>query len=156
MQSANSTIPADRGSPELDLLHWIQLSIIPKTLTWLSKECIHCIKYDWILYIYIPKKRIYCDSRQILFYPVGLLYYSCIKYYFYSLRVFHISVCWVSFTGVRMTTSLPKSTGLSSVFWWSLQCCGFGLYSLVFFFPILLVILPILWWLWQEHLLQWV
>ena len=41
------------------------------------------------------------------------LYY----YFYYSLRVFHISVSWLSFTGVWVTASLFKSPGLFSVFW---------------------------------------
>ena len=35
----------------------------------------------------------------------------------YSLRVFHISVSWWSFTGVWVTARLLKSSGLVSVFW---------------------------------------
>ena len=35
----------------------------------------------------------------------------------YSLRVFHISFSWGSFTGVWVTASLLKSPGLFSVFW---------------------------------------
>ena len=37
-------------------------------------------------------------------------------YYFHSLRVFHISVSWGSFTGVWETTNLLKSPELYSVF----------------------------------------
>ena len=35
----------------------------------------------------------------------------------YSWRVFHIIVSWWSFTKVWVTASLPKSSGLFSVFW---------------------------------------
>ena len=45
----------------------------------------------------------------------------------YSLRVFHNSISWWSFTGVWVTTSLLRSLELFSVFWFQ-QC--FGLYSL--------------------------
>ena len=38
-------------------------------------------------------------------------------YYYYSLRVFYTSISWWSFTGVWVTASLLKSTGLFSVFW---------------------------------------
>ena len=38
-------------------------------------------------------------------------------YYYYSLRVFHTSVTWRSFTGFWVTASLLRSSGLFSVFW---------------------------------------
>ena len=43
--------------------------------------------------------------------------------YFFSLRVFHISVSWWFSTGDWVTASLLKSPGLFSAFWRSQQCC---------------------------------
>ena len=38
-------------------------------------------------------------------------------FFIYSLRVFHISVSWWSFTGVWVTASLLRSPGLFSILW---------------------------------------
>ena len=45
--------------------------------------------------------------------------FLCYHYYYYYLllRVFNISLLWWSFTGVWVTSSLLKSTGLFSVIW---------------------------------------
>ena len=53
-------------------------------------------------------------------YPTLIVYFLTeylSYYYFYSLRVFHISVSWWFFTGVWVTASFLKSPGLLSVFW---------------------------------------
>ena len=56
-------------------------------------------------------------------------YYCC-----YSLRVFHITVSWCSFTGVWATASTLKSPGLFSVFWSISVMQLFGWFSLILFF----------------------
>ena len=42
---------------------------------------------------------------------------SCLAFITYPLRGFCISLCWLSFTGVSVTSSLLNSPGLFSVFW---------------------------------------
>ena len=54
-------------------------------------------------------------SRYLSFFSHSFSYYC--YYYFYSLRVFHISISWWSFAGVWVTASFLKSPGLFSVFW---------------------------------------
>ena len=49
-----------------------------------------------------------------------------IVYYYYSSRVFHISISWWFFIGVWVTASLHKSPGLVSVFWPSSAMLSFG------------------------------
>ena len=51
--------------------------------------------------------------------------------YYYSLRVFHVSVSWWFFTGVWVTVSLPKYPGLFSVFWPFSTMLSFGWSPLV-------------------------
>ena len=71
-----------------------------------------------------------CQGPSIYFvHPIVAFYYNkagwnTYYYYYYYLliRVFHISVSWWSFTGVRVTASLLKSPGLFSVF------CPFSIY----------------------------
>ena len=54
----------------------------------------------------------------LLLYSFGanLLHYYYHYYYFTHLRVFHISISWLFFTGVWMTVSLLKFPGCFSVF----------------------------------------
>ena len=52
-------------------------------------------------------------------------------YYYYSLRVFHISISRWFFSGVWVTTSLLKSSGFFSVFWVFSIMLTFGWSSLV-------------------------
>ena len=84
------------------------------------------------------------------------LLYLCEQIFFfaYSLRVFHISVSWWSFTGVWVTASLLKSPELFSVFWPISIIQLFGWSPLVLLFPSPLVLVSILWWLYQWHHLR--
>ena len=77
----------------------------------------------------------------------------CNYYYHYSttLRVFHISINWLPFTGVWVTASLLKSPGLFSVFWPISTLLSFGWSLLVFLFPILSVPFPVFWWLYRAY-----
>ena len=72
----------------------------------------------------------------------------------YSLRVFHLSFSWWSFTKVWVTASFLMSQGLFSVFWPISIMLSFGWSPLVLLFPIPPVPLIILRWLYQEQQLQ--
>ena len=72
------------------------------------------------------------------------------------MRVFHVSFCWWFFIGIWLTKSLQKSTGLFSVFWPISIMQHFRRSPLVILFPNPPVLVSILWWLYQEHQLQWV
>ena len=61
--------------------------------------------------------------------------YFQVYYYYYSLRVFHISISWWSFTGVWVIASLLKFPGLLSVFCTILAMQQFGWSPLVLSFP---------------------
>ena len=68
-------------------------------------------------------------------------------YYFYTLRVSHTSVTWWSFTGVWMTkvsSSLQDSSQYSDQYQ---QCCSLDFLHSSFYFQVLQLFLPILWWL---------
>ena len=65
--------------------------------------------------------------------PFRIKSYTLFIIIIYSLRVFHISVSWWSFTEVWVTASLLKSPGLISVFWARSQLCS----SLSSYFQIL-------------------
>ena len=66
-----------------------------------------------ILRLMILKLMILSNDIKTIFYFIA----GSLLYYYYSLKVFHISVSWWSSTGVWVTASLLKSPGLFSVFW---------------------------------------
>ena len=65
-------------------------------------------------------------NKILLFFWTARIFHICGRhviglylfyYYYYSLRVFHISVNWLPFIGVWMIASILKCPGLFSVFW---------------------------------------
>ena len=61
--------------------------------------------------------RIELSNKGLLAEPINY-YTTGYAYYYYSfIRAFHISVSRWFFTGIRVTASLLKSSGLFSVFW---------------------------------------
>ena len=70
------------------------------------------------------------------------------------LRVFLTSVSWLFLTGVWMSTSLLNSPWLLSVFWSISKMQYFGWSSTILLFLSPLVLVLILWWLYQEHQLK--
>ena len=69
-------------------------------------------------------------------------------------RIFHISVNWWFLAGVWRTTSFLKSPGPFSVFWPISTMLLFGQSPLIPLFPSPRVLVPNLWWLYQEYQLQ--
>ena len=72
---------------------------------------------------------------------------------FYSMRDFHTSGSWWSFTGVLVTASL-KSPGLFSAFWPILKMLWFGWSRFVLQFPIVSALFLCLWGPFQARHLQ--
>ena len=70
------------------------------------------------------------------------------------MKVFHTSVSWWFFTGVRMTASFLTSPGLFSVFWPISTLLYFGWSPLILLFPSPSVLESNLWLLYWAHQLQ--
>ena len=74
-------------------------------------------------------------------------------YYLHLYNFFHTSFSWWFLTGIWVT-SLLKSPGLFSIFWPISTMLLSGWSQVVLLFQSPLVLIPILWWLCQDHQLQ--
>ena len=81
-------------------------------LAWSNWNFLHISQ--WIPLLTQSCLALYSFCANFLHSLIMWLLVSCLSY---SLRVFHTSLSWWSFTGVWVTASLLKSPGLSSIFW---------------------------------------
>ena len=103
---------------------------------------------DYVIYLYLEIPKYFAclipqDGFWFSHVPIGSLvkfqflaqfpvdHLSPYYYYYFLVRVFHISVSWWFFTGIWLTASLLKSPGLLSVFWQFSIILSFGRSSLV-------------------------